>query len=646
MASKSLSAKKRQSVIRALVKKHGARTKEDVRRGVERCARVWDFKRESEARFEEFCLQQYVPPGKARNQLLERLDEFHHHVTGNMGATAKVARAGIDIADRPLTAAERVLGAFSASSHLSEDFRRFKIAPLFQLNFGTEDLKPPRNRAGWAARRMGHVGKEVVPAELLARMTTVQSEADQFISAYNLHLDKIDFADRRARFPKNTVLVSHWGLRDYMTSLNGTKDALIKQRAILDLMERVVDGKIPAEVLNNPAARWDLSAEKVHLNGKSIPAKGHGPLRWEKFRDVWKINKEIDRYRTHGNVIDQKFKVERELPEEKVVGILTSVLSSPVAERVGCYIRDKLGRDLEPFDIYFKDFLTDGSSKPPLKFDVRKKYPTSSALNEAITDILVRLGWKKKRADWIRSRIRVDNGRSAGHAWPPHVDHDQQLLRVRVDKRGCDELNFETFMHELGHCVEGVLSSYEMDYKMLWGVPNTAFTEGFAFTFQDQTDRMLGRRVKKDSDIVTIQRYWDPFEIAGPALTEIRLYHWLYKNRGATANQIMKAVRRIGDEIWDEFYARIFGPKSHGLMSVYSHMLWGDFYLAEYPMGHVIAYQVRKHLADKPLSTEMERICALGNIYPEEWMKAAVGSEISVQPMLEDAAKALDRLGY
>ena len=119
MASKSLSAKKRQSVIRALVKKHGARTKEDVRRGVERCARVWDFKRESEARFEEFCLQQYMPPGKARNQLLERLDEFHHHVTGNMGATAKVARAGIDIADRPLTAAERVLGAFSASPKIS-----------------------------------------------------------------------------------------------------------------------------------------------------------------------------------------------------------------------------------------------------------------------------------------------------------------------------------------------------------------------------------------------------------------------------------------------------------------------------------------------------------------------------------------------
>ena len=126
----------------------------------------------------------------------------------------------------------------------------------------------------------------------------------------------------------------------------------------------------------------------------------------------------------------------------------------------------------------------------------------------------------------------------------------------------------------------------------------------------------------------------------------IRFFHWLYKNPNATAAQMLRAVRRIGDEVWEQFYARIFGPESRGLMSVYSHMLWGDFYLAEYPMGHVIAYQIRKYLADKSLSDEMERICALGNIYPEEWMKSAVGQEISVDPLLRDAAAALKRLGY
>jgi hypothetical protein len=37
----------------------------------------------------------------------------------------------------------------------------------------------------------------------------------------------------------------------------------------------------------------------------------------------------------------------------------------------------------------------------------------------------------------------------------------------------------------------------------------------------------------------------------------------------------------------------------------------------------------------------MERMCAAGNIMPQEWMKRAVGSEISVKPMLKAVDRAL-----
>ena len=60
-------------------------------------------------------------------------------------------------------------------------------------------------------------------------------------------------------------------------------------------------------------------------------------------------------------------------------------------------------------------------------------------------------------------------------------------------------------------------------------------------------------------------------------------------------------------------------PNGHGLMSVYSHILWGDFYLADYPMGYVIAYQIRKHLERQSRSPkEVERICKHRlHLYPE-----------------------------
>jgi len=638
-----------QDHTRALLQeKHGVKLAADIDRGVTAAARVWPgSSKTASGAFAAFCLEQYMPPGKARDQLLERLDEYLHVVSGSVGATSKVIRAGVDIADRPMLPAESVLSRFSAGNHLAEDYRDAHVSALVQLNFGTDDTRPLRTRKAWAARRLSRFGRTVIPARLGQKSVAVNAEVDQFISGYNLNLDRFRFGDPKVRFPKGTKLVSHWGLRDYMTSLNGQRDALPKQRAILDVMRRVVDGQVPREVLDDPSVEWDIPAKKIRNgSGDWRPARGQGALRWEKFRDVWKVTRAIDPHRVRPNLIDTMFEEVREIPEKTVVGILEAILGSPHATRIGRYMRDQLGRDLEPFDIYYKAFHSSGPGKSALPYDIRERYPDRDALQAAIPEILRKLGWSKTRAEWIASRIRVDNGRSAGHAWPPYADHDLQLLRVRVDERGCDEISFETFMHELGHCVEGVLSSYEMDYKQLWSVPNTAFSEGFAFTFEDQTDRVLGRRRQPRSDAETLVRFWEPFEIAGPSLMEIRLFHWLYENENASAKAIQKKARQIGDEIWHRYYAPIFGDDGYGLMSVYSHIIWGDFYLAEYPMGYVIAYQVRKFLEEKNLAEETERMCGIGSIYPESWMKEAVGSKISVKPLLADTAKALDRLGY
>jgi hypothetical protein len=97
--------------------------------------------------------------------------------------------------------------------------------------------------------------------------------------------------------------------------------------------------------------------------------------------------------------------------------------------------------------------------------------------------------------------------------------------------------------------------------------------------------------------------------------------------------------------MWAQHCAPVFGPDGHGLLGVYSHMLWGALYLAEYPLGYIIAHQVRRHLRDKNVAEEMTRVCRLGDIYPDAWMQAAVGSPVSLAPMLDDAASALDRLG-
>lgn len=627
----------------ALRKQFGERLARDIARGVECCARVWDWKSAGEGAFGEFCAKHYHPPGAKRRRLLARLDEIAHLVSGSFNVIAKETRAGLDIAEGELTPSEELFAAFSPGTHLDEDLRTFNIAALAQLNFGTDELAPPKTREGWAERRLSRLGRTVVPAALLAEASQRQAEVDRYVSGFNLHLDRIEYADPAIRFPRNTVRISHWGLRDFMTSLNGQENALPRQRAIRDLMRRVVDGEVPREAIDNPAVRWRLRDGAVVEGGAARPGTPTGALRWEQFQKVYAVQRRIDPHTRYGNIIDNKFKAEREMPEDKVVRILEDILSAPVAERVARVVEKKLGRPIEAHDVYFRSFQA-GAKKAPLEFDIGKRYPDAASLTRAIPGILVRLGFSGKRAAEIGARIRVDNARSAGHAWGPGTSHDVAVLRVRVDRGGVNEEEFGTFMHELGHCTEQVLTSYGMDWKCLWGVPNTAFTEGFAFTFQDKADFILGRRAAIDADLQVLQRFWEAYEITGPALTEIRFFHWLYDHADATAADMQEAIRRIGDEVWAQFYARIFGSEGYGLMSVYSHVLWCSFYLADYSMGYVIAYQVRKYLARRKFAAEMERVCALGCIYPESWMKAAVGQSISARPMLEDAEKACGRV--
>jgi len=636
-------AKECRAATAALILLHGRKYAPDIQRGVRFCSLVWDFKAAPTRQFRAFCLKQYCRPGPTKRALLLRLDVFFNILFGSFGVISKSSRHGLDVADQPFTASDELLGAFHAGTHVQEDLRTFQLAALVQLNFGTDDTTPPRTRETWAVRRVSKIGREVIPAELLAEMSQASAQVDHFITSFNIHLDKIQYVDPRIRFPRNTIQVSHWGLRDYMKSLDGQPLAIPRQHAIRDLLRRVVDSEIPIQIIDNPDAIWQQRANRVRIKGRPQKAKMTGALRWRQFQKVFEIARKIDPFTRYGNIIDTKFKQEREVSEERVVGILKDILAAPEAVGVAHYVQERLGRPLEAQDVYFRNFH-ETIQKPALNFDLSKRYLNAAALTKAIPKILQRLGFPKEQALWIGSKIRVDNARSAGHASPPYTPTDLQLLRVRVNPRGVTEQDFGTFMHELGHCVEGVFTAYDMDYKSLWGVPNVSFTEGFAFTFQDRTDFILGRKIVEDPNVTVLLRYWESFEIAGPALTEIRFFHWLYEHPGCKAEQMQHAIRRIGDEIWGTYYARIFGPEGYGLMSVYSHILWCSFYLADYPIGYVIAYQIRKFLQNRELACEMPRMCSLGCIYPDAWMNAAVGAPISVQPLLTDTQSALAAL--
>jgi hypothetical protein len=66
-------------------------------------------------------------------------------------------------------------------------------------------------------------------------------------------------------------------------------------------------------------------------------------------------------------------------------------------------------------------------------------------------------------------------------------------------------------------------------------------------------------------------------------------------------------------------------------------------YLADYPLGHVIAAQLEERFrAAGKVGPEFERMATYGSLPPDPWMQNAVSAPISPRALLENARKALE----
>jgi hypothetical protein len=273
----------------------------------------------------------------------------------------------------------------------------------------------------------------------------------------------------------------------------------------------------------------------------------------------------------------------------------------------------------------------------------RAKYPNTQAFEADIPNMLVKLGFKPDVAKEIASHITVDPARGSGHAWGAQMKGDKAHLRTRVGKEGMDYKGYNIAIHELGHNVEQTISLYMVDNYMMQGVPNTAFTEAFAFNFQKHDLELLGIKDNDPAkeDLAAIDNFWMSYEIMGVSLLDMKVWQWLYENPAATKEQLKEIVEKTAVEVWNQYYAPVFGMKDTPILAIYSHMIDNPLYLSNYPVGHLIEFQLAQFLKGKNFADEAIRIYSAGRLIPQLWMKHAVGSEISIKPLLDATDVAL-----
>ena len=622
-------------------------------KGVKHAASLWRKEDGSEADFTKFVKENYISDPAKRKVVFNKISSYIESIYGNYNEIILDLRKTLDEALGEIDDVDRMFGNYSVGSHLQNDFYSNKIAFSIALNYPyftlaeKEQLGPKWSRDDWAMARLGDMFISRVPAELDQAVTEATGNSEMYIAEYNIYMGYLRTDDGRQIFPADMVLLSHWNLRDELKAdYADKKNGLEKQEMIYKVMERIIRQEIPGVVINSPAYEWAPYSNKVTKGGNVVETPTEPDTRYSHIINNFRTRKEIDAYNPEMNTfILRRFSLEMEIAQDEVETLFDSYLSSPLLIKVGTLIKQRLGRDLRPYDIWYDGFKTRSSiPEDLLTSKTRDLYPNPAAFHAGMPLMLKKLGWSPERAAYLAEKIVVDPARGSGHAWGAAKKGSLSHLRTRISEKGMDYKGYNIAVHEFGHNVEQTISLYDVDNYMMSGVPNTAFTEANAFIFQNRDLFLLG--MKDDNPdktkLSTIDAGWSLMEIMGVGMVDMKVWKWLYANPGATPAQLKESTIAIAVEVWNKYYAPIFGVKDSPILAIYSHMINTPLYLANYSYGHIIQFQLEEYLKGKNFSAEIDRIFSQGRLTPQQWMMKAVGTKISTQPILNALDKALN----
>lgn len=646
-----------------LVAKYGESQRPRVQRGLKQVARFWRASDGDRQVFEEFVRRNFAGDQAALDTMFDRFQRLIEQALGHMYEISREFRQQTDLDLGPIEPYDEIFAAYDPSAHLLDDFFKNKLAFVVLLNFPLTTLEERLaegekwSRREWAETRLAEYFSKRVPAEVNLAISKASADSGQYISEYNIWMHHLIDDQGRRIFPPKMRLLSHWNLRDEIkANYQDPKNGLPRQRMIQKVMEHIVSQTIPAAVINNPQLDWNPYTNEVKpaavkdadfSPGQREAVNTREPdTRYRHLLEVFKASKKADPYSPDApSLIARRFNEDRQIPEERVRQMFEQVLSSPLVPRVAALIQKRLGRPLEPFDIWYNGF------RPGMKYSeseldsiIGKRFPTAGAFEEAIPVLLMKLGFAPERAKFVAQNIVVDPARGSGHAMGAAMREAKAHLRTRVGKEGMNYKGFNIAIHELGHNVEQTFSLNAIDYYPLNGVPNTAFTEALAFVFQGRDLQLLDLHSPDEQAeaLKTLNDFWATYEICGVSLVDMRVWHWMYEHPDATPEQLRNAVMEISKDVWNKFFAPVFHKKDVVLLCIYSHMIDAFLYLPDYPIGHMIAFQLEEHMNKKgKIGPEFERVSRQGRITPDLWMKGATGSPVGPEALIAATERAL-----
>lgn len=626
-----------------------------IEKGVRHAASLWRENDGTPEDFVKFCSENYMSDPAQKEASFYRFAEYLESLNGHFNKLSLDMQENVQLKKGEVLPIDAQFAAYNPGAHMINDFYDNKIAFIIALNFpyySTEEKNisgPNWTPLQWGYARLGDVFSSRIPSELVQQASKVAAEGDAYIADYNIYMGNLLNEDNQKLFPENMVLLSHWNLRDEIKANYANKDVGFKKQALIyQVMQRIVDQSIPKTVINSGKQDWNPSTNEVFVSGTKTEAEAETNGRYQQILNNFHVYQAYDQYNpAMPTAIQRAFSVGMQIPQPEVQKLFNEFLSSPQVQEVAAIIKKRLGRDLSPWDIWYDGFKARSSiSEESLNAITEKKYPNAAALEADLGNMLIKLGFTKEKATFIASRISVDPARGSGHAWGASMKAEKAHLRTRIPETGMNYKGYNIAIHEFGHNVEQTISLNDVPNYMINGVPNTAFTEALAFVFQERDLFLLNmKNTDPEKDYLkTLDIFWSVYEIMGVSMVDMKMWQWLYANPNCTATELRDAVLQISKDVWNTYFASVFGVKDQTILGIYSHMINSPMYLPNYAFGHLIHFQLEEHFKTHEFASEVLRIFALGQLTPNEWMKQAVGMPLSNEALLQATETAAEKL--
>jgi hypothetical protein len=383
-----------------LVTKYGDVQKPRISTGLHQVVEFWRPEDGDIAVFEDFVRANFAGDQASLDTLFDRFQRLLEQLDGHMHEIAREFRNQQDLDFGPVRPYDEVFGGYDPGAHVLDDFFQNKLAFTVLLNFPLTTLEerinegPKWTRRQWAETRLAQRFAKRIPADVSLAIARAAAESDNYIAGYNIWMHHLVDDKGQRLFPPKMRLLSHWNLRDeikadYADQQNG----LAKQRTIQQVMERIITQTIPQAVVDNPHVDWNPWTNEVKAAAANdAPSSAPENLkvtnapepstRYAMLLKTYRAARLADQYSpTAPSLIERRFNEDREIPEERLQAMLEQVVSSPLVPQVAKLIQSRLGRPLEPFDIWYSGFRRAASTPrrnwtKSLRKNIRMPRPT------------------------------------------------------------------------------------------------------------------------------------------------------------------------------------------------------------------------------------------------------------------------------